>query len=661
MTTPLTTVPASLLVRVQTILREAFEPHGTKLNARTLIALGIVFGDIGTSVLYAFSAALEGAGHKVPINVAAMGIASAIIWSLVITVLCKYVWLVLKADNHGEGGILALLSLVKRVTPNETTAKTVIISLGFTGFLGVAGCAFLFGDGVITPAISVLSAVEGLKIGAPSLSSWVVPITVAILVGLFYFQHRGTAKIGRLFGPIMFVWFTVISLLGIFEIAQHPSVLLALNPMYAFHLLTSSKAVFVGVFGAVFLAITGGEALYADMGHVGRDAIRRAFVFFVLPALVLNYLGQAAVIIANPTDTHELFYHSAPAWMLWPLIAIACAATIIASQALITGLFSLTRQAIQMTLLPRMGILYPSGDYGQIYVPFINWALMFGSIAVVASFKTSDSLAAAYGVAVSGTMLVTTILLYNVFVSHLRMPRFVALALVLFFGTVDLFFFVSNTAKIFEGGWLPLTIAGVFLFLTTTWRSGSITKRQALDHKSKPLDEFIHHCDDGFFQRTPGTTIWPTYVTDGKVPPMLMTHATRLRALSERVVLLTVQWSQEEPKLKSPGRVQSRDLGHGFQHVVLRVGYNQRPQVKAAMRQILHEDVEKAATYMISTEEFVLAKTGSEVNWGSGFDYAYHYACWRAFSLMSKFATKIDHYFELPVGRVLGVGGRVEM
>ena len=383
-----------------------------------LTALGVVYGDIGTSPLYAFQVALTNIGHPVPTRADVFGIVSLIFWALMLMVSLKYVVLVLRADNEGEGGILALLSLVGGQRIADGTRLPVLV------LVGIVGAALLYGDGVITPAISVLSAMEGLKLAAPSLSSAVVPVTMVILIGLFLIQRRGTETIGRLFGPVMVLWFTVIGLLGAMSIRTAPEIIEALNPAWAARFLSADPLISFAVIGAVFLALTGGEALYADMGHVGSTAIRRTWFCLVLPALVLNYFGQGALILSDPSATDNPFYKLAPDWALMPMIGLAAAATVIASQALISGVFSLTRQAMLMGLSPRARIIATSGDEeGQIYVPAANWLLMAGTLLTVALFRTSDSLAAAYGIAVSGTMLATTILLYRVAVTIWAWPQ----------------------------------------------------------------------------------------------------------------------------------------------------------------------------------------------------------------------------------------------
>ena len=447
------------------------------MSVLCLLALGIVYGDIGTSPLYAFKVAvLASAGSGAPAPAEVLGILSLIVWSLVVIVSVKYIVFVMRADNHGEGGILALLALVHPWSSAAQSRRSALI------LLGIFGAALLYGDGVITPAISVMSAVEGLEVVAPSLMPYVKPLTVAILIGLFLVQSKGTARIGRLFGPVMAVWFLVIALLGVVSIYQTPHVLAALNPQYAIGVFLGGGWTPFFVFGAVFLALTGGEALYADMGHVGRLPIRIAWVSFVLPALVLNYAGQAALMLRDPREIENPFYHLAPEILVLPLVVLATLATVIASQALISGVFSMTRQASQLGLWPRLKIVQTSGEgFGQIYVPVINWGLMLLTLAVALLFKTSDDLAAAYGVAVSGTMLITTVLLHEAMRSNWGWSAYVRLPMTALFVAIDLAFFSANLLKLPEGGWLPLVAGGFVFWLMWVWTKGHRHRRSAAE------------------------------------------------------------------------------------------------------------------------------------------------------------------------------------
>jgi KUP system potassium uptake protein len=551
--------------------------HAGSTSYLALTALGVVFGDIGTSPLYALSVALNASGHSPPMPGDVLGIVSLIFWALMAMVSLKYVTFVLRADNDGEGGILALLSLVEgdRIADGRHFPIFVV--------LGVIGAALLYGDGIITPAISVLSAMEGLKVAAPQISSAIIPTTLVILVGLFAIQYRGTASIGRLFGPVMVVWFAVLAVLGVVNIASAPIILHALNPLEAGLFLTDNPMTAFAVIGGVFLALTGGEALYADMGHVGAKAIRIAWFSLVLPSLVLNYFGQGAMILANPKTAESPFYNMSPAWALIPMVALAAMATIIASQALISGVFSLTRQAMQTGLIPRVRIVPTSNDEaGQIYVPAANWLLMVGTLLVVLLFKTSDNLGAAYGIAVSGTMLVTTILLYRVAVKRWNWPPVVAVPVIAAFGAIDLIFLASNSMKIFEGGWYPLVVGGCIAALMFCWRKGSTEVRHRLHELSMPLDRFVAEVDKMVVARAPGVGVWLTKVAHG-ASPMLLHHVEHNQVLHKTVVLLTFV-PDRRPRVPFGERYGFEPLGHGIYRVSVRLGFMQTPDIPLTLK-----------------------------------------------------------------------------
>jgi KUP system potassium uptake protein len=599
----------------------------------SLVALGVVYGDIGTSPLYAFQVALAATNHTAPTALEAIGIASLIIWALFITVTLKYIGVVLRADNEGEGGILALLSLVKNNT--KVSAK----HIGCLVLLGVLGAAFLYGDGMITPAISVLSAMEGIKVAAPPFAFFVIPVTVVVLIVLFFIQKKGTGAIGKLFGPIMVVWFAAIGAIGFAHICLHPAVLVE-NPAVSF-----------AIFGAVFLALTGGEALYADMGHVGARAIRVAFGFVVLPCLVLNYLGQAALVIGNPAAAENPFYNSVPAWGLIPMIALAAAATIIASQALISGVYSLTNQAIQMNLLPRMKIIQTSCDeVGQIYVPFVNWALMAGTLTMVLVFRSSDALAAAYGIAVSGTMLITTILLYQVMVNKWFWSKPIALGITLVFGTIDGGFFAANSVKFFEGGWMPLLIGACITFIMMSWRSGTMELKNSLVELSTPLNEFLTAVDNGSVTRVPGCAIWMTKVTEG-VTPMLRHHVLHNKALHKEVILFTVSTARQ-PYVFGEERVTYEDLGHGFSRIILTIGFMEVANVEACLglSECLGERA-KEADYFVGHASGQRKRSDSHLS----------LPVWLTFSFLKRFASRPSDFFQLPDARIEEVGLRLAL
>ena len=582
-------LPAALPVHSQAVVDAGSDPsptHGDRAksphrSANTwflaLTALGIVYGDIGTSPLYTFSVALNATGHGAPTPSEVLGIVSLTFWALLLMVSLKYVVFVLRADNDGEGGILALLALVASDRIADRAGMSVLV------LLGVAGAALLYGDGVITPAISVLSAMEGLKLAAPSFAGFIVPVTLAILVALFAIQHKGTASIGRLFGPVMVAWFVTIGVLGIVNIWNAPVIAKALNPVEAVRFLAAGPTVSVAVVGAVFLALTGGEALYADMGHVGAAAIRRAWFGLVLPALLLCYFGQGALVLVDPKAIENPFYSMAPHWALVPMIALAAVATIIASQSLISGVFSLTRQAMQLGLCPRFRIVPTSSDEaGQIYVPTANWMLMTGTLLIVLLFKTSDNLAGAYGIAVSGTMLATTVLLYRVAIGRWNWKPALAVPLIVFFGTIDSSFLTANSLKILDGGWFPIAVGGSVAILMLCWRRGSSALGRRLDSMSVPLQDFVDHVDEMVIGRASGLGVWLTKVAHG-ASPMLLHHVQHDSVMHERVVLMTFL-PDRRPRVPFAERHTVERLGHGFFHIQVKLGFMQTPDIPLTLR-----------------------------------------------------------------------------
>jgi KUP system potassium uptake protein len=612
-----------------------------------LTALGVVYGDIGTSPLYAFQVALTGIGHPVPTAADVLGIVSLIFWALMVMVSLKYVTFVLRADNEGEGGILALLSLVgaDRVADGAKLPTLVL--------LGVVGAALLYGDGVITPAISVLSAMEGLKLVAPSFQTFIVPATMAILIGLFVIQRRGTESIGRLFGPVMVIWFVVIGLLGATNIWTAPAIIKAINPAAAVGFLAANPVIAFAVIGAVFLALTGGEALYADMGHVGPAAIRRAWFGLVLPALILNYFGQGALILADPTAADNPFYRLAPGWALIPMVVLAALATIIASQSLISGVFSLTRQAMLMGLCPRARIVSTSIDEeGQIYVPAANWLLMTGTLLTVALFKTSDNLAAAYGIAVSGTMLVTTILLYRVAVTRWAWSPAVAVPIIAAIGAIDATFLASNSIKIVQGGWFPLIVGGAIAVLMLSWRRGAFESAQRLREMSMPLDQFLKFADTTVIGRAPGLGVWLTKVEHG-ASPMLLRHIEHNRVLHETVVLLTFV-ADHRPRVPFHERHAVQRLGHGFYRIQVKLGFMQTPDIPLSLINcnMLGFDADlEHKNYYLAHETIVRRATGSAM---APISFA-------IFSFLNRIASRAPDFFKIPHDAVIEVGFRVEI
>ena len=638
--------------RKVTSARSGADPsHGGELRHKgsasflALTAIGVVFGDIGTSPLYTLSVTLSATGHAVPTAVDVLGIVSLIFWALMAMVSLKYVVLVLRADNDGEGGILALLSLVERITNGPGIPILVL--------LGVAGAALLYGDGVITPAISVLSAMEGLKLVAPAFDRFILPLTLAILIGLFAMQRRGTASIGRLFGPVMVVWFVVIGLLGVINIWAAPEILKALSPDAAARFVLANPVVAFAVIGGVFLALTGAEALYADMGHVGPTAIRRAWFGLVLPALLLNYFGQGALVLTDPKAIDSPFYKLAPHWALIPLVALAALATIIASQALISGVFSLTRQAMQVGLCPRMRIVPTSSDEaGQIYVPTANWLLMIGTLLIVVLFKTSENLAGAYGIAVSGTMLVTTILLYRVAIGRWQWPPALAVFIIVVFGAVDATFLASNSLKIVQGGWFPITVGGAIVGLMLCWRQGSSLVRHRLQEMSMPLERFLDNIDKMVVARPPGVGVWLTKVAHG-VSPILLHHVKNNSVLQETMILMTFV-ADRRPRVPFAERHSIERLGHGIYRIQVRLGFMQTPDIPVALKccKMLGFEIDLAHVHYYIAHEIVVRRAKGSAMAAVPF---------AIFAFLTRIASRAPDFFKIPHERVLEVGFHIEI
>jgi KUP system potassium uptake protein len=545
--------------------------------ATTLGALGVVYGDIGTSPLYALKEAAKAAAHGSPLtHDAILGVASLILWALILIISLKYALLILRADNRGEGGIVALLALLhaRHAAPGTWRAYLLIV--------GLIGAALLYGDGAITPAISVLSAIEGLKVDAPSLTPVVVPLTIAILVGLFVVQKQGAGFIGRIFGPVMLAWFIVIAVLGIHGIAKAPAVLAALSPLYAVEfLLHQDFHISFAILGAAFLAVTGGEAMYADMGHFGRVPIRLAWFCVALPALVLNYFGQAGLLITDATAIDNPFYQLAPDWAQYPLVAFAAVATVIASQAIISGVFSLTQQSIQLGFLPRMQIRHTTSDaIGQIYVPLVNWLLAAATLGAVMTFGTSDALAGAYGIAVSLLMAITTLLAALVAIQWGYSPLLV-IAVNGFFFIIDCIFFAANSTKLFEGGWFPLLLAGAVAFLMLTWRSGVKLVERARGKLRQPEEDLIETAISKCHARLSGTAIFLASTPKG-VPLALTQFVKHNHCLHQRVVLVTVL-IEESPRVADEGRADVAEITEGITRVILHYGFMQYPTIYAGL------------------------------------------------------------------------------
>jgi KUP system potassium uptake protein len=612
-----------------------------------LTALGVVFGDIGTSPLYTFSIALGATGHSPPTPADVMGIVSLIFWALMVMVSLKYVVFVLRADNDGEGGILALLSLVASDRIVNGSRVPILV------LLGIIGTALLFGDGVITPAISVLSAMEGLKLVTPSFGPFILPLTCAILIVLFAVQHHGTKSIGALFGPVMVAWFAVLAVLGIINIWAAPQILHALNPIEAVRFVSANLVIAFAVMGGVFLALTGGEALYADMGHVGPKAIRWAWFCLVLPALLLNYFGQGALILTDPAAIDGPFYKLAPSWALIPLVVLAALATIIASQALISGVFSLTRQGMLMGLCPRMRIIpTSSAESGQIYVPTANWLLLAGTLLVALLFKSSENLGGAYGIAVSGTMLVTTILLYRVAIDRWRWPPAVAILMVAGFGAIDSIFLASNSLKILEGGWFPIAIGAVMVGVMLCWRWGSMEVRHRLEAMSMPLEEFIANVDKMVVARAPGTGVWLTKVAHGASPTLL--HQCRHSSVMHKTVVLMTFLPDRRPRVPFGERHSLERLGHGIFHVQVRLGFMQTPDIPRTLEncRILGFDADLEHVHYFIAHEIIVRRDK---------DSAMPAVPFAVFAFLSRIASRAPDFFRIPHEGLSEVGYRVEI
>lgn len=606
-------------------------------------ALGVVYGDIGTSPLYAlrecFSPHLG--VELTPSHV--LGVLSLIFWALILIVSLKYQALVLRADNRGEGGILALLALLNPWrTLGQGRAASVLMALG------VFGAALLYCDGMITPAISVLSAVEGLKIAAPGAEPFVVPLTLVILAALFSLQRFGTARVGAVFGPVMLIWFTTLAALGIYGISHNPGVVIALNPWYALtFLLTESQAALL-VLGGVFLVVTGAEALYADLGHFGRGPIRQAWFVLVLPALVLNYLGQGALVLAEPTAIENPFYALAPRWALYPLVALATLATVIASQALISGVFSLVRQSIQLGVMPRMRLVQTSSaEIGQIYAPAANFALMLACMALVVTFRTSGNLAAAYGVAITITMLITSSLLYftmrRVWLWSGVVAGVLAGAMIL----IELPFLIANLHKLHEGGWVTLAAAAVLFFIMRTWDEGRRNLITRLRAESEPLDTLFDRLDHHPPVRLPGTAIFLTAPRLG-APPSLQYLMRHTHALHERVILLTVL-IEETPRVPPAQRIEWTPLGHGFDRLLIHYGFMQSPDLPAALAQArragLNIDLADT-TFFIGRETLVIDR---HISW-------YRRLRERIYAFMFRNSMRAIDFYKIPPERAVEIG-----
>ena len=624
-------------------------------------SIGVVYGDIGTSPLYAFREAIRATGaEQAATSEAVFGVLSLILWALIFIVTFKYVLVLLRADNNGEGGTLTLMALARKAT-GEGVAAVVV--------LGIVGAALFFGDALITPAISVLSAVEGLKVVAPGFDPYIVPGTVAILVILFALQWRGTARVASLFGPIMVAWFAAIALPGAYWIVTHPEIILALNPVYGIAFLAEHGIVGLFTLGAVFLAVTGAEALYADLGHFGRLPIQGAWLAFVFPALTLNYLGQGALVLADPKALENPFFLLYPAWAQLPMVALATVATIIASQAVITGAYSLTRQAIALGLLPRLEIRHTSEEReGQIYMPRINASLLVGVLLLVALFRSSSELASAYGIAVTGTMVTTAVMAFIVVYDVWRWSLTATIALIAPIVLVDSTFLMANMLKVVEGGWVPLAIAGVVMVIMYTWRRGTKLLFEKTRRQETPLDDLVARLETKLetgkkpetgkeagkepgkgLQRVPGTAVFLT--SDPSSAPTALMHSIKhYKVLHEKNVILSIE-TEHRPRVAQEERVRIEPVGQTFSRVTLRFGYMERPNVPQALgiaRKLGWQFDIMSTSFFVSRRKLRPAARSSMPLWQD-----------RLFISLTRAANDATDYFQIPTGRVVEVGTQV--
>ena len=622
-------------------------PSGRRLAVLTLTALGVVYGDIGTSPLYTIKEAFGHAHGLAPTIVNVYGVLSLVFWSILLVVVLKYLVFILRADNRGEGGVLALLALVlQREHRAEDRGRRAVFIV-----LGVFGTALLYGDGIITPAISVLGAVEGLEIATPAFSRFVVPITMGILLLLFMVQRFGTAKVGRAFGPITLVWFLVIGGLGLREILHAPQILVAMNPWYGLRFFVEHGYAGFAALGAVFLAVTGAEALYADMGHFGRRPIRIAFFTLVLPALLLNYFGQGALLLRQPDAVANPFYLLAPRWALYPLLLLATLAAIVASQALISGVFSLARQAVQLGFVPRTTIVHTSDrEHGQIYVPQVNTLLAVGTLLIVAGFESSSALGAAYGIAVTGTMAITTLLFAVVARAWWGWPMWRVVALTAFFLVIDLAFLGANALKVMQGGWVPLLIAIVVLVLMTTWKAGREALYGIMRGRSLPIELLLAELQRHPPPRVAGTAVFLTSDAEG-ASVVLLHHLKHNKALHEQVVLLSVK-PADVPYVEDEERITVRPLGQGFFRVVIRSGFMETPQIPELLSLGEEHGLRTRpmeTSYYLGREQLLPSGPAKMARWRK-----------KLFVLMSRNAQSAARFFGLPSNRVVELGAQIE-
>ncbi|HEX9985504.1 MAG TPA: potassium transporter Kup [Thermoanaerobaculia bacterium] len=625
-------------------MEAADKPHSRRyFYTLALGALGVVYGDIGTSPLYAFRECFS-KEHHLPLTAPnILGILSLIFWSLVVIISIKYLVFVMRADNRGEGGILALMSLVE---PKKSKRRGVLIGLG------LFGSALLYGDGVITPAISVLSAIEGLEVVTPVFTPYVIPITIAVIFALFAVQKSGTAKVGAIFGPVMIVWFLTLAVMGIYQIIHEPSVLKAVSPTYAFGFFAHNGVAGWLILGTVFLVVTGGEALYADMGHFGLAPIRRVWFLFVFPALLLNYFGQGSYLLHTPAGVKNPFFMMAPSWAIYPLIILSTVAASIASQAVISGAFSLTRQAVQLGYLPRMRIRHTSArEIGQIYIPSVNWMLMLAAIGLVVAFGSSSNLAAAYGVSVTTTMLITTLLLALIAKERWKWSMAAIVGLTIPFLIIDFAFFSSNIIKVPHGGWFPLLVAIVIYGLMTTWRAGRRILTKRLAQQTLSVDAFLRDLGNNRIPRVPGTAIFMSRSPEG-IPTTLLHNIKHNKVVHQRVVLLTVE-IEERSHLGPEERFEWESLQHGVYRLTLYFGFMEDPDIPAVLEKLPPEPVSfnpMATSYFLGRETLIPTKAPGMAIWRE------HLFAW-----MMRNSSSASQFFNLPANQVIELGAQVEL
>lgn len=626
-------------------------PTGKRLAVLALGALGVVYGDIGTSPLYALREVFSHKYGITPTPEHVLGVLSLVFWALVLIITVKYVVFILRADNRGEGGILAMLALILQKAPGKHSNRFLVIALG------LMGAALLYGDGMITPAISMLSAMEGLTVVSESFAPAVVPLASIVLVVLFVAQKYGTAKVGAFFGPVTLVWFIVIAILGAVSIAKNPSVLAAMNPIYAVRLFADIGSAGFFLLGAIVLVVTGGEALYADMGHFGKRPIRVAWLGVALPALVINYFGQGALLLGDATAIENPFFLMAPRAMLYPLIALATAATVIASQAMISGAFSITQQCIQLGYSPRMTITHTSAkEFGQIFIPEVNNALAVGCLLIVWGFRSSEALGAAYGIAVTGTFILSTILYSIIALRRWNWPLWKVLSFLVVFGSIDALLFGASASKLFHGGWVPVAVAIVIFLMMTTWKRGRLILTERMQDISLPMETFLADIGDHPKTRVPGTAVFMTSEIQG-TPVVLLHHLKHNKVLHETVILMSIR-TADVPETQRHERVTIEALGHGFFRVIGTYGFMESPDVKEILQRCRDAGIAARpldTSYYLGREQLI-PRPGP---WKKD-AISMNIFRKKLFAVMSRNARSATQYFQLPPNRVVELGTQIE-